>query len=62
VYFVIAIPFTIFTMAFMYFWLRRRERRDREIAKQARTGRQSEGSKTNAELKNLLATDEEHGV
>jgi hypothetical protein len=62
VYFVIAIPLTLFTMAFIYFWLRRRERRDREIAKQARTGGQFEGSETNAELKKLFKTDEEHGI
>ena len=62
VYFAIAIPLTFFTMAFMYLWLRRRERRDKEIAKKARTGGQFDGSETNAELKNLSVTDEEHGI
>jgi hypothetical protein len=38
VYFIIAIPLTFFTMAFMYVWVRQREHRDREIAKKARAG------------------------
>jgi membrane protein implicated in regulation of membrane protease activity len=62
VYFVIAIPLTFFTMAFMYLWVRRREHRDREIAKKARMGGQFEGSETNAELQNPFIIDEEHGI
>jgi hypothetical protein len=61
VYFAIATPLTLFTMAFMYFWLRRRDCRDREIAKKARMGGQFDGSETNAELKNLFVTDEKYG-
>ena len=59
-YFVIA-THTFFTMASMYFWLRRRERRDREIARKARTGKQFDGSETNAELKEMFVTDEGRG-
>ena len=62
VYFAIAIPLTFLTMAFMYLWLRRRERRDKEVAMKARTGGQSDGSDVNAELKKLFVTDEEHGI
>ena len=62
VYFVIAIPLTFFTMVFMYFWVRQKERKDREIAKKARAGRQFEGSGVSAELQKPFIIDEEHGI